>query len=110
LVFDHPTPEALARHLAERATAARPTGDAAVRAGLDTLETLLDALPPGGVSDELAARIREVLARSLPGGTPDTVVRPTDGADGADDLAPELIEAASDDEVFDYIDRQLGSA
>ncbi|MFC8709537.1 SDR family NAD(P)-dependent oxidoreductase [Streptomyces sp. NPDC057197] len=110
LVFDHPTPEALARHLAERATAARPTGDAAVRAGLDTLETLLDALPPGGVSDELAARMREVLARSLPGGTPDTAVRPTDGVDGVDDLAPELIEAASDDEVFDYIDRQLGSA
>ncbi|MFE5075510.1 SDR family NAD(P)-dependent oxidoreductase [Streptomyces halstedii] len=107
LVFDHPTPEALARHLAERTTAARPTGDAAVRAGLDTLETLLDALPPGGVSDELAARIREVLTRPLPGGTPATTARPTGDAD---DLAPDLIEAASDDEVFDYIDRQLGSA
>ncbi|MFJ2420747.1 SDR family NAD(P)-dependent oxidoreductase, partial [Streptomyces brevispora] len=107
LVFDHPTPEALARHLAERTTAARPTGDAAVRAGLDTLETLLDALPPGGVSDELAARIREVLSRPLPGGTPATAARPTGDAD---DLAPDLIEAASDDEMFDYIDRQLGSA
>ncbi|MFJ1589286.1 SDR family NAD(P)-dependent oxidoreductase [Kitasatospora albolonga] len=106
LVFDHPTPEALARHLAERATAARPTGDAAVRAGLDALENLLDALPPGGVSDELAARIRDVLSRPLPGGTPATAARPTEGAD---DLAPELIEAASDDEMFDYIDRQLGS-
>ncbi|MFL3871280.1 SDR family NAD(P)-dependent oxidoreductase, partial [Streptomyces griseobrunneus] len=107
LVFDHPTPEALARHLAGRATAARPTADAAVRAGLDTLETLLDALPPDGVSDELAARIREVLARPLPGGTPAATARPTDGAD---ELAPELIEAATDDEMFDYIDRQLGSA
>ncbi|MFJ4091791.1 SDR family NAD(P)-dependent oxidoreductase [Kitasatospora sp. NPDC089913] len=107
LVFDHPTPEALARHLAERATAARPTGDAAVRAGLDTLETLLDALPPDGVSDELAARIREVLSRPLPGGTAAGSVRPTGEVD---DLAADLIEAASDDEVFDYIDRQLGSA
>nr|AGK25214.1 polyketide synthase III [Streptomyces griseus] len=107
LVFDHPTPEALARHLAGRATAARPTADAAVRAGLDTLETLLDALPPDGVSDELAARIREVLARPLPGGTPAATARPTHGAD---ELAPELIEAATDDEMFDYIDRQLGSA
>ncbi|WP_145503301.1 type I polyketide synthase [Streptomyces sp. CFMR 7] len=107
LVFDHPTPEALARHLAGRATAARPTGDAAVRAGLDTLETLLDALPPDGVSDELAARIREVLARPLPGGPPGATARPTDDAD---ELAPELIEAATDDEMFDYIDRQLGSA
>ncbi|MFI6118078.1 SDR family NAD(P)-dependent oxidoreductase, partial [Kitasatospora sp. NPDC051164] len=107
LVFDHPTPEALARHLAERAAAARPTGDAAVRAGLDTLEALLDALPPDGVSDELAARIREVLSRPLPGGTPATTARPTGDLD---DLAPDLIEAASDDEVFDYIDRQLGSA
>ncbi|MCX4690361.1 SDR family NAD(P)-dependent oxidoreductase [Kitasatospora purpeofusca] len=107
LVFDHPTPEALARHLAERAAAARPSGDAAVRAGLDALETLLDALPPDGVSDELAARIREVLSRPLPGRTPATTVRP---AADVDDLAPDLIEAASDDEVFDYIDRQLGSA
>ncbi|MFE6748408.1 SDR family NAD(P)-dependent oxidoreductase [Kitasatospora purpeofusca] len=107
LVFDHPTPEALARHLAERAVAARPTADSAVRAGLDTLETLLDALPPDGLSDELAARLREVLSRPLPGGAPAAPVRRTGDAD---DLAPELIEAASDDEMFDYIDRQLGSA
>ncbi|MEU0692096.1 SDR family NAD(P)-dependent oxidoreductase, partial [Streptomyces uncialis] len=106
LVFDHPTPEALARHLTARTTAARPTGDAAVRAGLDTLETLLDALPPDGVSDELAARLREVLARPLPG------LVPSGAPNGGDthDLAPDRIESASDDEVFDYIDRQLGSA
>ncbi|MFB8058827.1 SDR family NAD(P)-dependent oxidoreductase, partial [Kitasatospora purpeofusca] len=107
LVFDHPTPEALARHLAERAVAARPTADSAVRAGIDTLETLLDALPPDGISDELAARLREVLSRPLPGGAPAAPVRRTGEVD---DLAPELIEAASDDEMFDYIDRQLGSA
>ncbi len=51
--------------------------------------------------------MREVLSRPLPGGTPATAVRP---AGDVDDLAPDLIEAASDDEVFDYIDRQLGSA
>ncbi|OKH94376.1 beta-ketoacyl synthase [Streptomyces uncialis] len=106
LVFDHPTPEALARHLTALTTAARPTGDAAVRAGLDTLEALLEALPPDGVSDELASRLREVLSRPLPGGTPAPA---TDGGD-AHDLAPDRIESASDDEVFDYIDRQLGSA
>ncbi|WP_455583737.1 SDR family NAD(P)-dependent oxidoreductase [Kitasatospora griseola] len=106
LVFDHPTPEALARHLAERAGAARPTGDEAVRAGLDALETLLDALPPDGVSDELAARIRDVLSRPLPGGAPAAVRLAGD----PDDLAPDLIEAASDDEMFEYLDRQLGSA
>ncbi|MFJ1792952.1 SDR family NAD(P)-dependent oxidoreductase [Kitasatospora griseola] len=108
LVFDHPTPEALARHLAERVGAARPTGDAAVRAGLDALETLLDALPPDGVSEELAARIREVLSRPLPGGAPAAAARPAGDPD--DDLAPDLIEAASDDEMFEYLDRQLGSA
>ncbi|MYR35780.1 hypothetical protein GTX14_00270, partial [Streptomyces sp. SID4944] len=52
-------------------------------------------------------RIREVLARPLPGGPPGATARPTDDAD---ELAPELIEAATDDEMFDYIDRQLGSA
>ncbi|QKW18565.1 SDR family NAD(P)-dependent oxidoreductase [Kitasatospora sp. NA04385] len=106
LVFDHPTPEALARHLAERVGAARPSADSAVRAGLDALEALLDALPPDGVSDELAARIRDVLSRPLPDGAP-AAVRP---AGDPDDLAPDLIEAASDDEMFAYIDRQLGSA
>uniref|UniRef100_UPI0038B3C3F7 SDR family NAD(P)-dependent oxidoreductase n=1 Tax=Kitasatospora setae TaxID=2066 RepID=UPI0038B3C3F7 len=116
LVFDHPTPEALARHLAERTGAARPSGDAAVRAGLDALETLLDALPPDGVSDELAARIRDVLSRPLPGGAPaatQSATRPVGGPggpDGLDDLDADLIEAASDDEMFEYIDRQLGSA
>ncbi|MFF0390307.1 SDR family NAD(P)-dependent oxidoreductase [Kitasatospora sp. NPDC004615] len=109
LVFDHPTPEALARHLAERAGAARPTGDAAVRAGLDALETLLDALPPDGVSEKLAARIRDVLSRPLPGGAP-AAARPAGDPDDLDDLAPDLIEAASDDEMFEYLDRQLGSA
>ncbi|WP_229847942.1 SDR family NAD(P)-dependent oxidoreductase, partial [Kitasatospora griseola] len=110
LVFDHPTPEALARHLAERAGAARPTGDEAVRAGLDALEALLDALPRDGVSDELGARIRDVLSRPLAGGTPAAAARPVGDQGDPDDLAPDLIEAASDDEMFEYLDRQLGSA
>ncbi|MEV3875251.1 SDR family NAD(P)-dependent oxidoreductase, partial [Streptomyces sp. NPDC049906] len=104
LVFDHPTPEALARHLAARTAAGRPTDDSAVRAGLDSLETLLDALPEQAVSEELAARLHQVLSRWQ-------TRRPSDPAptgDGPDELAPDRIEAASDDEVFDYIDRQLG--
>ncbi|MGW4380753.1 SDR family NAD(P)-dependent oxidoreductase [Kitasatospora sp. NPDC004531] len=109
LVFDHPTPEALARHLAERVGAARPTGDEAVRAGLDALEALLGALPPEGVSGELAARVRDVLSRALPGGTP-AAARPAGEPGDPDDLAPDLIEAASDEEMFEYLDRQLGSA
>ncbi|WP_425268881.1 SDR family NAD(P)-dependent oxidoreductase [Kitasatospora cheerisanensis] len=110
LVFDHPTPEALARHLAERAGAARPSADAAVRAGLDALESLLDALPQDGVSEELAARLREVLSRPLPAAAPAAPARPAGDPGDPDDLAPELIEAASDDEMFEYLDRQLGSA
>ncbi|MFD9721245.1 SDR family NAD(P)-dependent oxidoreductase, partial [Streptomyces sp. NPDC059076] len=104
LVFDHPTPQALAAHLAARTAAGRPAPETAVKAGLDSLEALLDAMPPDGVSDELAARLQEVLSRWQPGGSP----FPTAGAGGADDLAPDRIESASDDEVFDYIDRQLG--
>ncbi|WP_443055811.1 SDR family NAD(P)-dependent oxidoreductase [Streptomyces sp. NBC_00690] len=104
LVFDHPTPQALAAHLAARTAAGRPAPETAVKAGLDSLEALLDAMPPDGVSDELAARLQEVLSRWQPGGSP----LPTAVAGGADDLAPDRIESASDDEVFDYIDRQLG--
>ncbi|MBH0244420.1 hypothetical protein I3W98_18510, partial [Streptomyces cavourensis] len=48
-------------------------------------------------------------ARTAPDNRP-AGARPARPTDDADELAPELIEAATDDEMFDYIDRQLGSA
>ncbi|MER8188598.1 SDR family NAD(P)-dependent oxidoreductase, partial [Kitasatospora sp. NPDC094015] len=99
MVFDHPTPEALARHLgaaaAERPGAAAGAPDpAAVLAELDRLEALMAAFPADGpVRAQLSDRLREVLSRST-----------------AATAAAERIVAASDDEIFALIDRQLGGS
>ncbi|MFG2638835.1 SDR family NAD(P)-dependent oxidoreductase, partial [Streptomyces sp. NPDC048362] len=103
MVFDYPTPEALARHLAAKAAEQAPaTGPdatpdtAALLAGLARLEALTAALgPEEAVREELTRRLREVL-RSAEG-------RATTGPGAA---ATEIV-AASDDEIFAYIDRQL---
>ncbi|QMU70750.1 type I polyketide synthase [Streptacidiphilus sp. P02-A3a] len=97
LVFDHPTPEALARHLLARTTADRPSAEAAVLSELDRLEARWTGLPPDpGIREQLAQRLRQALTRLEP------------GVDQAQPLSADRIEAATDDEVFAYIDRQLG--
>ncbi len=103
LVFDHPTPEALARHLTERTAARRPSPAAAVLAELDRLEALMAGLPPDeAVRDELAHRLRDTLSRLAPAAD--------DAAEPAAAPLADTIESATDDEIFAYIDRQLGAS
>ncbi|MDV5148009.1 SDR family NAD(P)-dependent oxidoreductase [Streptomyces sp. SBC-4] len=116
LVFDHPTPGELAGHLldelaaaaggawtdgtgtgtgSEGATPATDRQTTAALAELDRLEGVLASLAPtAGGRPELAARLR-ALAAAL-------------GDDGDDD-APDLDEA-SDDDLFSFIDRELGDS
>ncbi|MFD3663674.1 SDR family NAD(P)-dependent oxidoreductase [Streptomyces sp. NPDC058659] len=116
LVFDHPTPGELAGHLLDELAAAAgaawtdgtgtgtgtegttPATDrqtTAALAELDRLEGVLASLAPAaGGRPELAARLR-ALAAAL-------------GDDGDDD-APDLDEA-SDDDLFSFIDRELGDS
>ncbi|MFC3386843.1 type I polyketide synthase [Couchioplanes azureus] len=94
LIFDHPTPLALARQL----RAALQPGDSAatsVFAGLAGLEADVDRadLDPDDRS-RLVARLN-ALQRRLDG-----------VASGADDD----LDASTDDEIFDLIDRELGRA
>ncbi|TPQ23303.1 KR domain-containing protein, partial [Streptomyces sporangiiformans] len=101
VVFDHPTPAALAEELgAGLADGADGTGDSAA-VGMAALEQLEGALV-GGVSDDLArTRIAErlqVLAARLTGADAEQ-----DGGSGT-----AKFDDASDDELFDFIHRELG--
>ncbi|HEV8560212.1 MAG TPA: SDR family NAD(P)-dependent oxidoreductase [Actinophytocola sp.] len=88
LVFDHPTPAAVAGHLRER-LAPDPAG--ALLAELDRIEAALPTVRP---DDRVTARLRSLLSRwqGLTG-------------ENTGDLA-----AASDEELFDALDNELGRA
>ncbi|WTI43303.1 beta-ketoacyl synthase N-terminal-like domain-containing protein [Streptomyces longwoodensis] len=117
-VFDRPTPAALAARLLEL-TAAQDDGAAvALEAGLDHLESLL-AAPPGEAARrvEIAERLR-ALAASLDASAGSRAGAGSSRHDGmaaapADHPAdaPQAgaaIETASADELFSFIDSQLG--
>jgi acyl carrier protein len=94
LIFDHPTPVALARHLRPSAGDGEAAAVRSVLGELDRLEAGLDAV----VADEagrdlLVARLQEVLGRLSAGG---------DAASVVDRMA-----TATDDEIFDFIDNKL---
>jgi acyl transferase domain-containing protein/acyl carrier protein len=98
LLFDHPSPDVLAAHLAAELEAGDEADPAPVFAELGRLEsTLGDAL--AGLDDGdragLAARLQALLGRCVPAAS--TV-----------DQSVSRLGSASDDEIFDFIDNQLG--
>ncbi|MFF3263902.1 SDR family NAD(P)-dependent oxidoreductase [Streptomyces sp. NPDC002932] len=94
LIFDHPTPVALVRHLSDELFG----GADDVLAELDRMEARLSALPDEEC-DRLALtdRLRALLRRV------ERTEHTTAAEQGDDDLA-----TASNDEIFDLIDRELG--
>ncbi|MEV5986269.1 SDR family NAD(P)-dependent oxidoreductase [Streptomyces sp. NPDC052051] len=102
LVFDHPTPEALARHLAERTAAEGGSAEPAVLTEMGKLEALLEAVSTDRGADdslrlELSRRLRGALSRLEATGD-------TDDA-GQETVAADHIESATNDEIFDLIDK-----
>ncbi|QFG20255.1 type I polyketide synthase [Actinomadura sp. WMMB 499] len=100
LVFDHPSADALAAHLAARLS---PDG-AAESPALDGLRALEDAcagLAPGdAVRDEVGARLRALLWRLTdPDAAPDAPGEPGAASD---------IDDATATEMFELIDKELG--
>ncbi|MER8188387.1 type I polyketide synthase [Kitasatospora sp. NPDC094015] len=100
LLFDHPTATAIARHLAEHLAPAAGDGpagpegaaDLAGTAGLAELDRLELALAGGPAHPELATRLQGLLATLRP----------------ARDAVEDRLEAAGDDDLFAFIDNELG--
>ncbi|MEV4316930.1 SDR family NAD(P)-dependent oxidoreductase [Actinocrispum sp. NPDC049592] len=95
LVFDHPTPSTLADHLLGRLAPAGDDPAAAVLSDLEQLDATADGLD-AAARQRIAARLEALLWRFRE--------IETDGGDGsASDLT-----TASDDELFDALDNELG--
>ncbi|MEV4300845.1 type I polyketide synthase [Microbispora rosea] len=95
VIFDYPTPEDLAGHLREQLAPAAPTLPVLpALAELDRFEAALaaDGLDPE-VRDEIAVRLRKLLAGWQP---------------AEDDEVVDRLEEASDEEMFAFIDKELG--
>ena len=99
LVFDYPNPTSLASFLRSEVAAAVPSPTDAALAEFDRLEASLSAIPieDADVRDVLVSRARELLSR-LSG--------PARAASVEGDVA--TLTAASDDELFSFINTQLG--
>ncbi|MEU7791018.1 type I polyketide synthase [Amycolatopsis sp. NPDC049159] len=91
LIFDHPSPADLAAHLLAGLAPGEADADAAVLAELDRLERVLEG---AGDSRRITARLETLLARRR-------------GAQ-ADEESGDGLDAATDDEIFDLIDNELG--
>ncbi|MFE9728779.1 type I polyketide synthase, partial [Streptomyces sp. NPDC005794] len=106
LIFDHPSPTALAAHLDESLPRDGGTTEGAVgaRSGgvvaeLASLETALAAgLPEGDERAAVRFRLRALLGR--------LDATEVGGADGP--AIAEQLEEADDDDMFDFIDNNLG--
>ncbi|MFC8147855.1 phosphopantetheine-binding protein, partial [Streptomyces paradoxus] len=107
VVFDHPTPAALAAYVQEQAAASAPGPGGSATEELDRLEASVDALAadrtqPDETRVALSARLRALADRLAgPAGAP---FQPA-----ADAGATDLMDASAD-EIFDFIDTQLGRA
>ncbi|MEU9399211.1 SDR family NAD(P)-dependent oxidoreductase [Streptomyces sp. NPDC048242] len=109
VVFDHPSPAALIRYLLGAAASADEQGGASERppsllTQLDRLEATVAGLRPGAADLDLTAigaRLRTILTRLVPSVAEE---RPEEGPEDA----ASRIATASADEIFDFIDSELG--
>jgi hypothetical protein len=97
LLFDYPSAEELAGYLSDELATALGGGAPVepVLAELDRLEAgFADVLADEDARGRLVGRLRDVLAK----------------LDGPEDDVASQISAASDDEIFDFIDNEFGTS
>ncbi|MFD8752451.1 SDR family NAD(P)-dependent oxidoreductase [Kitasatospora sp. NPDC059577] len=107
VVFDHPTPEALAAHLDAELSAA-PEPPSPLLAELDRLAALLAAVPPGAAdTDGVGERLDELLRGwGRRAGAPGGEAAPP----GPVDDTATATETATADELFALLDNDFGNA
>ncbi|MBW5485743.1 phosphopantetheine-binding protein, partial [Streptomyces bambusae] len=99
LVFSHPTPLALARHLLDQLGTARGAEAPGLRE-LAALEAVLaDAAPDGEGRDTVTKRLEALLWKWRAIGEAEAGV-----------LDGEALESVTDDEIFALIDKELGAS
>ncbi|OEJ29137.1 polyketide synthase [Streptomyces agglomeratus] len=110
LVFDHPNPVAIARLLHKDLVLDLTAEAPPVLAELDRLEAQLAALAPqDAVRDKVTARLKALLWKWTDTHQ-DAAANTADAGPGTDrDIDLDRIDAATDDEMFDLIDQELGS-
>jgi candicidin polyketide synthase FscB len=104
LVFDQPTPVAVSEYLLAELTGEGSLEGASVEPELLSLERALVRLEDTAERSRVMARLR-VLMDALDGADP----RGLAGDEGEAATVLERMRTASDDEIFEFIDRQLGS-
>ncbi|MFE3560272.1 SDR family NAD(P)-dependent oxidoreductase [Streptomyces sp. NPDC059193] len=99
LVFDYPTPIALARHLCDELAVDKASPADSVLAGLAGLDAAIEsAASDEEARDRIAERLRELLkAAEAAGGST--------GAGATADVSDEDLETASDEDLFAIFDR-----
>ncbi|MDX3855885.1 SDR family NAD(P)-dependent oxidoreductase [Streptomyces sp. AK02-01A] len=113
LVFDYPTPTALAAHLLAGIAPAPTTPAASVLAELDALEASLASLaastdgPADAASGTDGPDVRVQVVQRLQSLTA-TLTAAHGGAPGEADGVADQIESASTAEILDFIDNELG--
>jgi acyl carrier protein len=96
LIFDYPTAAALAEYIGTEVTG-RKTAPLPLLGELDRLKEILSAVAPDGVDRlDVTARLEAILREWR------------DGGDVRDDAGDQGLETATDDEMFDFIDKELG--
>jgi acyl carrier protein len=90
LIFDHPTPAALAAHLTGLLAPPDPVGELAGLAELDRLAAEISSLAGGTHRHAVTARLRELLA-----------------AVSGEAAQDQDVVDASDDDLFDILDNEL---
>ncbi|MEU4473886.1 SDR family NAD(P)-dependent oxidoreductase [Micromonospora sp. NPDC023888] len=103
LVFDYPTPAALAEHVREALVPDAPDASSPVLAELDRLRTTLGTVPAGA---DLETRL--VITRKLQAVLADWQEAGGPAVDAAEDVVAEHLRSADATEIFDFIDKELG--